>query len=112
MNFTYEDNLTGVVTLTLFDDYCQNINKSNWYKKFFEFEWDLDDILDPEKDLSISDLFLRFTNLERTKAFNYHIDDRAPELMTLRLFEGKEVKHLRENNPIPLPFNNYKRDFL
>ena len=112
LNFTYEDNLTGVVTLTLFDDYCQNINKSNWYKKFFEFEWDLDDILDPEKDLSISDLFLRFTNLERTKAFNYHIDDRAPELMTLRLFEGKEVKHLRENNPIPLPFNNYKRDFL
>lgn len=69
LNFTYEDNLTGVVTLTLFDDYCQNINKSNWYKKFFEFEWDLDNILDPEKDLSISDLFLRFTNLERTKAF-------------------------------------------
>ena len=111
-NLKYEDNLTNIVVLTQFDEYCQHINEQNWYKKFFEFEWDLEDILDPEKDLSINDLFLRFTNLERTKAFNYEVDDRKPELMTLRLFDGEEIKHLRENNPIPLPFNNYKRDFL
>lgn len=112
LSFIYEDNLTGIVALTQFNEYCRHINEHNWYKKFFEFEWDLNDILDPEKDLSVNDLFLRFTNLERTKAFNYEVDDRKPELMTLRLFDGEEVKHLRENNPIPLPFNNYKRDFL
>lgn len=112
LNLKYEDNLTSIVVLTQFDEYCQHINDQNWYKKFFEFEWNLEEILNPEKDLSINDLFLRFTNLERTKAFNFEIDDRKPELITLRLFDSEEVVHLRENNPIPLPFKNYKRDFL
>lgn len=98
------ENMTPLVVFAL--DKIQDINHP--LQLFHNFELKLPQIFNKEKHFDRRDVFLRFVNAEKSRAFNFKFNYPCEDYVLIRLFSEEEVTSVSFYNTLPLPYYQYK----
>lgn len=94
----HEDNLLSYISL-----YCESFHSpDNIVNRFDSFEKSHINHCEIEPFILIEDLYLRFTNVKKSKAFKFNPINF--EVISIKHFQGKEIKTILSDNTLPLPY--------
>lgn len=95
-----EDKIAPIVAYGLEDS---KFDPTSPLTLFHNFELRLKNLFRKD-EIKINDLFLRFVNPERSKAFSFTYDAPHREFVDIRLFQEQSVHSVRLYNTLPLPY--------
>ena len=93
-----EDNLLSFISL-----YCESFHDdNNIINQLDKFEKKYNSYQVIEPFISIKDLYLRFTSVDKSKAFTFTPVN--SQVVKIRQFQNKEITSIFTDNPLPLPY--------